>query len=67
VLAQRLAGHIGQTLNSPLAISTSIGVATTHGEQEVDLLAEADRSLYEGKRRPDNHRRTLAPQNNADV
>jgi len=57
VLAQRLARMVAGSLSPPLSVSTSIGIATADGERDVDLLAAADASLYQGKRLPNARRR----------
>jgi diguanylate cyclase (GGDEF)-like protein len=56
ILAQRLARTVAEATGSPLRVTTSIGIATTCGERDVNLLAQADHSLYQQKRCPDRPR-----------
>ena len=57
--ADALAQTVSRALSSPRTITTSIGIATTHGERNTDLLAEADHALYQGKRSPKPRLTTL--------
>jgi diguanylate cyclase (GGDEF)-like protein len=49
-LARTLELIVRQALPSPIATSASIGISTLQAEQTNDLLAEADRFLYQAKR-----------------